>query len=113
MWGEVGAAQPPARWGAPPGEYTEWKYRALVWWLMHGRATCACCQQCCWLPSGVPSLPEALLWGFVFVGSQSAVGYPQCLHSLSVWAGTAQAKDKEQGTEGMLLQSLAFSQALA
>lgn len=44
---------------------------------------------------------------------QSAVGYPQCLHSLSMWAGTAQAKDKEQGTEGMLLQSLAFSQALA
>lgn len=76
MWGEVGAAQPPARWGAPPGEYTEWKYRALVWWLMHGRATCACCQQCCWckhraaaLPGGVPGLPKALLWGFVFVGS--------------------------------------------
>lgn len=40
------------------------------------RATCACCQQCCWckhrsaaLPGGVPGLPEALLWGFVFVGS--------------------------------------------
>lgn len=40
------------------------------------RATCACCQQCSWckhraaaLPGGVPGLPKALLWGFVFVGS--------------------------------------------
>lgn len=70
-----GCTAPGTLGGSPRRIHIEWKYRAPVWWLMHCRATCACCQQCCWckhrpaaLPSGVPSLPEALLWGFVFVG---------------------------------------------
>lgn len=94
----------PGTLGGPPGEYTEWKYRALVWWLMHaephvpaassavgastGLRRClvvslACPRLCCgvlclWGPWGAPSscgLPTVLALPLPVGLNSSSKGY--------------------------------------